>query len=186
MLDTLRTSYLKTLPRQGVPLYMVVILYGTLAFYILTIGYAWFFLHTWYNIITKLAGITAIAAFAAVWFKTRSDILQGHFERLDRARKEASRLVTTVYQKTGRDKMAKAYPTGEIIDNLEAYRLQDIFAHLHVDCEAARVDMSRLVESALKAYLEILSKSEEINEERRKRITICLRSLGATTLKDKL
>jgi hypothetical protein len=179
MTDQLRKSYLGTLPRKGVPLYMAVILYGSFALYLLTIGYAWFYLHTWYNIITKLAGITAIAAFAAVLFKTRSDILQSHFERLDRARKQASRLVTTVYQKIKRDMAAKSYPIGEIVDNMEAYRIQDIFAHLHVDCEAARVDMSQIVNAALRAYLETLSKSEEIGNDQRERIMVSLRSLGA-------
>src|SRR5271157_2110648 len=120
MTDDLRISYLKTLPRKGVPLYMTALLYGTSICYVLAIGYAWFCLHSWYNIITKLAGITAIAAFAAVWLKTRSDILQGHFERLDRAKKQGSRLVTTVYQKIKRDKSAKSYPVSEIVDNLEA------------------------------------------------------------------
>ena len=179
MTENLKTSYLKILPRKGIPLYMSLILYGTLVGYGLTIAYADFYLHTWYNIITKLAGVTAIAAFAAVWFKTRSDILDSHFERLDRARKQASRLVTTVYQKLKRDQATKAYPVAEIIDNLEAYRVQDIFAHLHVDCEAASVNMSQLVEAAMKAYLEILSKSEEINEEQRKRVKASLQSLGA-------
>jgi hypothetical protein len=179
MTDQLRKNYLNTLPRKGVPLYMAAILYGSFALYLLTIGYSWFYLHTWYNIITKLAGITAIAAFAAVWFKTRSDILHNHFDRLDRARKQAARLVTTIYQKVKRDKVAKNYPIAEIVDNLEAYRIQDIFAHLQVDCEAAKVDMSQLVNAGLRAYLETLSKSEEISEDQKERVMVSLRSLGA-------
>jgi hypothetical protein len=179
MSDTLRTTYLKTLPRNGIPLYMTIILYGTVAFYVLTVAYAWVFLHTWYNIITKLAGITAIAAFAAVWFKTRSDILQGHFDRLDKARKEAGRLIPTVYQRVTRDRTAKSYPTSEIIDNLETYRIQDIFAHLQVDCEAARMDTSQLAKAALTGYLQNLSRSEGTNPVQRERIMNTLRSLGA-------
>jgi hypothetical protein len=62
---------------------------------------------------------------------------------------------------------------------LEAYRIQDIFAHLHVDCEAAKVDMSMLVNAALRAYLETLSKSEEISEDQKERVMASLRSLGA-------